>query len=112
LTGLPEEWVRLSSIYFFHQKKNIGWGRMSMEKSANTEIKGRYDLTIFDKKGEPLILVECKSPEVSLHIDHWLQLQRYNLVMQAPYLFWTNGTSSWIFDVKNNEFIQSIDLVL
>lgn len=85
---------------------------MSIEKDASNQVVGRYDLTIFDRAGHPMILAECKSPEIAMSVDHWLQLQRYNTVLKAPYIFWTNGVQSWIFDVKKNEFLRTMDAVL
>jgi hypothetical protein len=96
-----EEYVRQQLIQYLVYKKNIGPGRIGVEKGiAYNEMKKRFDIVVFDKMGKPLVLCECKAPDVELNRSTLNQISRYNSTMQAPYLLVTNGLR-WIFFEKN-----------
>lgn len=96
-----EEYVRQQLIHYLIDTKRIGPGRIGVEKGiAYHEMKKRFDVVVFDKTGSPLLLCECKAPDVELNQATLNQISRYNSTMNAPYLLVTNGLS-WIFFNKN-----------
>ena len=65
---------------------------LSVEMSIKYEhLDKRSDLLVSDRNGHPLMLVECKAPEVAITQKVFEQLAIYNLTIQAPYLMITNG---------------------
>jgi type I site-specific restriction endonuclease len=55
----------------------------------------RTDLVLFDKKGQPLLLAECKAPSVPVNRSVFEQIMRYNKLLKVPYLLLTNGVDSY-----------------
>jgi len=88
----PEEWVRQHFIRFLIDKKSVPAGLMILEKQIimNTMAR-RPDILIHNKQGEPILIVECKAPEVEVTQDAFDQIARYNSVLKVPYLIVTNG---------------------
>jgi hypothetical protein len=88
----PEEWVRQHFINYLLTEKSAPAGLMILEKKIimNTMTR-RPDILVYDKKGEPVLIVECKSPEVAISQDTFDQIARYNSVIRASYLVVTNG---------------------
>ena len=56
----------------------------------------RADILIYDKKAQPLAVVECKRPEVELNADVLDQVIRYNMVLNVKYVIITNGNRTFI----------------
>jgi hypothetical protein len=69
-------------------------------------LRKRFDMVVFDEHGKPLILIECKAPEVALSQETILQIARYNREIQAPHLLLTNGVSLLFFSVDENGKFQ------
>lgn len=59
----------------------------------------RFDIVVFDSKGVPLIVVECKAPHI--HVDQKVmdQIVRYNQTLTTPYLIVTNGLGMYIAEI-------------
>ena len=57
----PEEWVRQHVLHFLISKK-ISKSHIAVERQlkVNNLIK-RFDIVVFDRNGEPLILIDLKS---------------------------------------------------
>lgn len=91
----PEEMVRQLIIQYFIVEKLFPLSRMAVEKSLVVDgVRKRFDLLVFDKKGAPYLLVECKSYDVSLSDKTMRQIAIYNQKLQCPYLLVSNGIDS------------------
>jgi len=88
----PEEWVRQNFVQFLINEKKYPKTLIAIEKQikVNNLIK-RTDILVFDKTGNPNIIVECKSSQVKITQETFDQIARYNLKLQATYLIVTNG---------------------
>lgn len=88
----PEEWVRQHTLHFLIFEKNYPQSLIAVEKQlkVNNLIK-RFDVLVFNKKGLPELIVECKSQKVKIGQDSFDQIARYNLNLNANYLVVTNG---------------------
>jgi type I site-specific restriction endonuclease len=74
---------------------------MSVEKGFHQHrLKHRHDLLIYDRKGHPLMLVECKAPAVEINQQAFDQAGRYNVKHKAPYLLITNGRKNYCCQVQ------------
>ena len=51
----------------------------------------RSDILVYNRQGNPHMLVECKAAEVPLKQEVFDQLSLYNQAYQARYLVITNG---------------------
>jgi hypothetical protein len=88
----PEEWVRQHVVQFLHQEKKYPVSYINVEKQIklNGLIK-RYDIVVFNSKGELHLLIECKAPEINISQTTFDQIARYNFKLDAKYLMVTNG---------------------
>lgn len=88
----PEEWVRQNVLQYLVQEKGFAIGLMSVEHSLKLNgMQKRADAVVFDQQGKPIMVVECKAASVKISQDTFDQIARYNLNLQVPYLFVSNG---------------------
>ena len=62
----PEEVVRQTALHYL---LNLGYSErlISVEKTVWVNgLRRRFDILIYDSKGNPFILVECKAPSIKL----------------------------------------------
>lgn len=88
----PEEWVRQHFVQYLTRELDVPVGLIAVE--AGFEFQGqpqRADAIVYDRQGDPLLLVECKAPSVSIRQQAFDQCARYNGALGAPYLVVTNG---------------------
>ncbi|WP_103026320.1 type I restriction enzyme HsdR N-terminal domain-containing protein [Salinibacter altiplanensis] len=109
----PEEWVRQHFVQYLTQELGVPAGLVAVE--AAFQFQGqprRADVIVHDRQGDPLLLVECKAPRVSLTQDAFDQCARYNIVLQAPYLVVTNGQTHYAcaidFDDQSYAFLDDL----
>ena len=96
VTLTPEEWVRQHFLQYLIQDLDVPAGLVATEASFQFEGQTwRADIVAYDRQGDPLLLVECKAPSVSVGQDAFDQGARYNLVLDARYLVVTNGLSHY-----------------
>ena len=104
VNAFPEELVRQSMIHamqFFYQ---IPFSRMAIEREIIVFQKPRrFDILVYDKQGEPYILIECKAPEIKLSQAILDQLSIYNFALKAPYACIFNGRMSKAMHFNFNE---------
>ena len=88
----PEEWVRQHFVQFLIEEKKYPVSLIAIEKQLTINaLKKRTDIVVFDKSGNPDIIVECKAPHIKIAQDTFDQIARYNLKLNAKYLIVTNG---------------------
>ncbi|NQV73215.1 type I restriction enzyme HsdR N-terminal domain-containing protein [bacterium] len=98
----PEEAVRQAVILYLHRERNIPTGLMSVEKGhVNRGDSKRADLVVYDRKGAPWMVVECKAPSIKLTQAALNQVARYNQFYKAPYVLVTNGTTHYCAHVQD-----------
>tara|TARA_B100000900_G_scaffold124920_1_gene105400 strand:+ start:232 stop:687 length:456 start_codon:yes stop_codon:yes gene_type:complete len=88
----PEEWVRQHCIHYLHMYKQYPYGLMAIEKVIKyNRISVRADIVIYNNLAEPLMIIECKSPNINLSKDTLYQVAKYNSKLCVKYLLLTNG---------------------
>ncbi len=92
----PEEWVRQHVVHLLINHYQYPRSLIKTEGGLvlNT-LQKRTDLVVFDRSGQPFLVVECKAPHVALSQAVFDQIARYNHVHKAPYLFVTNGLTHY-----------------
>lgn len=91
----PEEWVRQHLLHYLTNQLAYPKSRLAVEKSITLNgMTRRYDAVIFDQSGQkPLLLIECKSPEIAINQQVFDQAARYNQVLEVDYFLLSNGLS-------------------
>jgi len=104
LTLQPEEWVRQLTILYLSSVLKYPLNHFSIEKGVNKGLKkGRWDVLVFDQQMKPFILIECKSPKVSLSENVVFQASIYNINIKAPFICLTNGSKVCCIQVNQTE---------
>ncbi|SRR6056297_66263 len=92
----PEEWVRQNFIQYLSEEKGYPQSLMSVEHYLKVkQISFRADIAVFNRKGDPVLIVECKAPEVPVRQAHFDQISRYNNHFRVNYLIVTNGINHY-----------------
>jgi len=102
----PEEWVRQNFARYLSEE--MGYPASVMMTEVALKLNGmtqRCDILVYGKMGNPLLLVECKAPDVKITGDTFDQAARYNMVLSAPWLLVTNGIQHYCcyVDFTNNK---------
>jgi hypothetical protein len=109
----PEEWVRQHVVHWlvaeFAYPKSLMQIESGLRYNAMTK---RSDLIVYDRAGQPFLLVECKAPDVPLTEATFAQAARYNSVVKAPYLLITNGLTHLVFEITNAGIVELTQMPL
>lgn len=88
----PEEWVRQHFIHYLIHELKYPKSLFRIESSLTyNKLQKRSDILIFDRKGKPWMLIECKSADIRLSQKAFNQVAVYNMTVNAKYLAVTNG---------------------
>lgn len=102
----PEEWVRQNFVKYLIDEKKYPASLIVIEKGLKlNELTKRADVLIY-KDSSPILLVECKAPNVKITQDTFDQISRYNLTFKVPFLIVTNGMDHFCcqIDFENNSY--------
>jgi hypothetical protein len=103
----PEEWVRQNILQFLLLKKNYPASLIAIEKEIRLgELKKRCDIVVYNRNSEPWMIIECKEMNVSLSQKTIDQILRYHITLPATFLIISNGSYSFGFERKENQFMQ------
>lgn len=94
----PEEWVRQHLLEFLIREKEVPQSLIAVEKQLklNSTLK-RTDVLVYTNTLQPLLIAECKAPDIVLDEKTMNQALRYNLVYKVPFLLLTNGQQHYFF---------------
>ena len=103
-----EEWVRQSFIQYLCDYQNYPASLIAVEKAlkVNNLLK-RTDIVVFDRSGNPKMIIECKAPGVKLNQEVFDQAARYNMSLHVDFLLITNGLEHYCckMDYANHTYI-------
>ncbi len=100
----PEEWVRQHLLNHLISTKNTPASLISVEKEIKlNNTKKRYDAVVYDKGMKPVLLIECKAPDVEINQTTLEQTLRYNLILGVKFLLITNGLIEFVVGVENGK---------
>ena len=109
----PEEWVRQHLIHFLVHERGYPATLLGVEKKVLVNrLERRFDLLVYSRDFNPVLLAECKSPSVSLNQDVFDQAARYNLTLGAKYFVLSNGMETICCTIdhekQNYQFIEEV----
>lgn len=88
----PEEWVRQHFIHYLITVKKYPRSLIRVEGGlVYNQLQKRTDIVVFNRKGAPWMVIECKSPSTTVSPATLTQASVYNATLQAGYLSVTNG---------------------
>ena len=102
----PEERVRQWCIGVLASQMQVPMHMMMSEAGFKLGDKQyRADVLVYDRKAQPLMVVECKRPEVELTQEVLDQAVRYNMALNVRYMIITNGTRTYICQRQGDRFV-------
>jgi len=98
----PEEWVRQCFLNMLTEKLHYPPGRIGVEfQVVYAGMSRRTDAVVYDEWGKPVVIVECKAPQIDINEDVFLQAAMYNKHLRAQYFFLTNGLVHICANISN-----------
>ena len=95
----PEEEVRQWFISVLHEGMKVPEHMMGSEVFLSWNGRDyRADIVVYDRQAHPLMVVECKRPEVELTQAVVDQAIRYNNALDVRYIVITNGLKTFMFE--------------
>jgi len=109
----PEEWVRQHLVKYLIDKKAYPKSLIALEKGLKLHgMQKRMDVLVYSRSGTPVLMVECKAPNIKIDQSVFEQIGRYNIRMKLPYLLISNGLEHYCakidFQTSKIEFLQDI----
>jgi hypothetical protein len=97
----PEEWVRQFILEYITQELSFSKNLIKVEKKCNSKTKIRYDLSLFDKFGNNILILECKAPHIKIDEKTINQVLSYQYFTKSKFIGVTNGISIIIWNSQN-----------
>lgn len=98
VTLTPEEQVRQFFIKWLNTDRGYPYQLMASEYFIRLNKKQfRCDIVAFDRSIKPILLVECKAPDVEINNLVVEQVIRYNMVLNVATIVITNGKVTYAF---------------
>jgi len=99
-----EEWVRQNFLQYLIRVGKYSPGLIGVEVAFPfNRMKRRIDILIHDRNGNPVMIVECKSPDIAIDDKVFDQIVNYNMEFKVPYIVVTNGLVHYICKVNHEE---------
>ena len=100
----PEEWVRQNFIQYLIDAGKYPSGLLGIEVMFKyNELKRRVDILVHDRNGRPVMIVECKAPDIKIDDKVFDQIVCYNMGFKVPYIVVTNGIDHYACKVNHDE---------
>ena len=100
----PEERVRQWFIGVLSVSLEVPVHMMMSEASLKLgEQQYRADILVYDRTLSPVMVVECKRPDVELTPEVLDQALRYNMVLNVRYVAITNGSRTFVCAVDEGK---------
>lgn len=100
----PEEWVRQHFVNYLIVHMEYPKTLISIEGGLQyNKMQKRSDIVVFNRKGVPFMLVECKAPEVKISQKIFEQAAMYNKTLKAHYMVVTNGMELYCCEMDHEK---------
>ena len=106
----PEEWVRRHVVEYLVSCCNALPQQIVEEYPvAINGMAQRADIVAIGSDAKPLVIVECKEPNVTIDQETLRQAARYNATLGCRYLVTTNGLTTHCFMLSPDGGYVAID---
>ena len=109
----PEEWVRQHFTHFLTTQKGYPKGLLGNEVELHVgEKRLRCDTILYNKEGQPQMIIEYKAPTIQIQQKTFDQISVYNLLLHVDYLIVSNGLEHYCckmdYDSQKYLFLKDI----
>ena len=113
VTLTPEEWVRQHFTHYLTDHKGYPKGLMGNEVELRVgEKRLRCDTILYNKQGQPQMIIEYKAPTIQIQQKTFDQISVYNLLLHVDYLIVSNGLQHYCckMDYENQKYLFLQDI--
>ena len=113
VTLTPEEWVRQHFTHYLTDHKGYPKGLMGNEVELRVgEKRLRCDTILYNKQGQPQMIIEYKAPTIQIQQKTFDQISAYNLLLHVDYLIVSNGLQHYCckMDYENQKYLFLQDI--
>ena len=108
-----EELIRQCILHYLIDELKFSKNHIKVEKGIKVNnLYKRCDIIVYDRNGNPILLVECKSPKVKVDQKVFNQIAMYNIPLQVPFLMVSNGDQTYFCEInfknKSYEFLEEL----
>ena len=103
----PEEWVRQNFLKYLVDEKKYPASLIAVEMEFKlNKLSKRSDAVIYNKSGDPVLIIECKAASVKVDQKVFDQIARYNMKLNVEFLVVTNGLDHYCckIDYANQKY--------
>ena len=109
----PEEWVRQNFMRYLAEEKKYPESLMAVEKQITLNGKlFRFDLLVYRRNGQPLLIAEFKAPGVKITQETFDQVVRYNMALKVERVVVSNGLQHFVceidYKINNYKFLREV----
>lgn len=109
----PEEWVRQHFMRYLTEEKKYPESLMAVEKQITLNGKlFRFDLLVYRRNGQPLLIAEFKAPGVKISQDTFDQVVRYNMALKVERVVVSNGLQHFVCEIdyqqNNYKYLREV----
>ena len=109
----PEEWVRQNMVTYLIQEKGYPNKLIANEVEIKiNDMSKRCDTVIYDRQGQPKIIVEYKAPHIKISQKTFDQIALYKYKLRVEYLIVSNGLNHYCckVDLENSQYVFLEDI--
>ncbi|MDU2065038.1 MAG: type I restriction enzyme HsdR N-terminal domain-containing protein [Sporomusaceae bacterium] len=115
----PEEEIRQKVLLYVQKEMQVPLEMIEVEVPMchfEKGSRGRADIIVYCSNDEnllmPVLVIECKAPNVPLTDDVFNQVLRYNDILSADTLMITNGSTTeiWSWNDEQKEFNELLEV--
>ena len=100
----PEEGVRQHFVAYLINEKKYPKALIANEITITFNgLKKRCDTLIYNRRGEIVMIIEYKAPEVAITQKTFDQIAVYNMRLKVRYLALSNGTTNYCCRVDSEK---------
>lgn len=109
----PEEWVRQNFVRFLIEGKKYPPALLAVEHELNINgMKKRCDAVLFNRSGNPQLIIELKAPNIGISQAVFDQVAVYNSKLKVDYFMISNGLEHYCckvnLETQRYEFLQQL----
>ena len=109
----PEEWVRQHFVHFLIEHKGYPASLLANEVPLKIGDKSlRADTVLYDRDLQPRMIIEYKSPTITLTTHVLEQVNNYNMLLHVDYIIVSNGLQHfcYIMDYERQQYVLMEDI--
>ena len=108
----PEEWVRQNFVQYLINEGKYPAGLIAIEAAfLQNKLRKRVDILVHNRRGNPVMVVECKEPAVKIDEKTCDQIVSYNLKLRVPYILVTNGIVHYAYKFTPDSGYAPLDYI-